>query len=70
MAYCKRMMRPCTCGKLSIYDRNGQLPDLDNGRRCLTDNEVRSVLTILLQEWQVRFGDAKGASASSRALLW
>lgn len=63
MSYCKRMKRPCTCGKLSVYYRDGNLADLDGGVGCLTDNEVRSALTVLLEEFHRRFSDAKiGAS--------
>ena len=43
----------------SIYDRNGNVPKVDDGVGCLTDTEVRSALTVLLQEWQHRFGGEK-----------
>jgi hypothetical protein len=53
--YCTRMNRPCTCGELTVYDRNGRIPIGDSsGMRCLTDNEVRNALVMLLDEWQRR----------------
>ncbi len=59
MSYCERMKRPCTCGQLSVYQRNGRIPDLDNGAGCLTDSEVRGAVTVLLEEWRRRFSNAE-----------
>jgi hypothetical protein len=36
------------------YDRQGRLNQSEGDSGCLTDNEVRSMLTILLQEWRRR----------------
>jgi hypothetical protein len=61
MSYCKRMMRPCTCGKLSIYNRDGRIVELDNGANCLTDSEVRTATILLQEEWERRFKGAEVA---------
>jgi len=63
MSYCNRMKRPCTCGKLSVYQRDGRVLDGDNGARCLTDSEVRGMATVLLDEWRRRFSDAEIGAA-------
>lgn len=36
------------------YDRQGRLTESEGGPDCLTDTEVRSMLTVLLQEWRRR----------------
>jgi hypothetical protein len=55
MSYCKRMNRPCTCGRLFIYNRKGIVEEPDNGANCLTDSEVQSATSLLLDEWRRRF---------------
>lgn len=62
MSYCNRMKRPCTCGKLSVYQRDGRVSDRDNGAACLTDSEVQGMATVLLAEWQRRFSDVEVAA--------
>jgi hypothetical protein len=54
------MMRPCTCGKLSIYNRDGRVVELDGGANCLTDNEVRTATILLKEEWERRFKGVGG----------
>lgn len=54
MGYCNKIRRPCSCGRLVTYDRQGRLNQSEGDSGCLTDNEVRSMLTILLQEWRRR----------------
>lgn len=69
MSYCKRMKRDCVCGKLSIYDRNGNVREVDSGVGCLTDTEVQSALTVLLQEWQNCFGGARAGACNEQIQL-
>lgn len=65
MRYCNRMKRTCTCDKLVTYDRKGNIREDRNGTGCLTDNEIRSTLSILLQEWRKRCVEVEiGASAA------
>lgn len=54
MGYCKKLNRPCGCGRLVTYDCQGRLSESEGGSQCLTDSEVRSMLTVLLQEWRRR----------------
>ena len=54
MGYCKKLDRPCSCRRLVTYDRQGRLTESEGGPDCLTDTEVRSMLTVLLQEWRRR----------------
>jgi hypothetical protein len=67
MPYCEKMNRPCTCGKLVVYDRSGRLKEWSGGASCLTDNEVRSTMAFLTQEWHRRFADANLAGLPARA---
>ena len=67
MSYCQRMRRPCTCGRLLVYDRNGRLPEQDNVIACLTDSEVCSALAILSQELEGRLGGTASAMVPSYA---
>lgn len=61
MTYCRKMKRTCSCGGLSVYDDTGRLRQERSGPACLTDNEVRGMLTVLLREWRRRCGDAEQA---------
>ncbi|HKQ09989.1 MAG TPA: hypothetical protein VJS85_02265 [Rhizomicrobium sp.] len=63
MPYCKKMKRPCTCGRLLVYDRNGRLPEQNNIIACLTDSEARSALAVLFREREVRFGGTESTAA-------
>jgi hypothetical protein len=56
------MKRICSCGALSVYDDTGRLRQESSGPACLTDNEVRGMLTVLLHEWRRRCGDAEQAA--------
>ena len=67
MNYCKRMNRSCSCDRLVTYDASGQITGNDNGPGCLTDNEVRGMLTVLLREWRRRCSDAEMDLAASLA---
>jgi hypothetical protein len=53
------MNRPCTCGKLSLYDRKGTVREFDNGANCLTDSEVMSAAALLMDEWRRRFSGSE-----------
>lgn len=59
MGYCKRMKRDCSCGRLVTYDETGNVRETSGGTGCLTDSEVRSVLTVLLREWRRRCMEAE-----------
>lgn len=59
MSYCKRMNRPCTCGRLSLYDRTGRVREFENSANCLTDHEVLSATTLLMDEWRRRFSGSE-----------
>ena len=67
MPYCETMKRPCTCGQLHVYDRNGRFPDSINCVGCMTEGEIRSAVAVLLHEWERRFGDAKPDTARLQA---
>lgn len=56
MAYCSSMKRPCSCGRLTTYSRNGRTPPVDNTMQCLTDEEIKDALTALNQEILRRSG--------------
>ena len=47
-SYCKRMKRPCTCNRLTVYQRDGRDSDQDNGASCLTDSEIRQLQEFVL----------------------
>jgi hypothetical protein len=64
MSYCKRMKRPCTCNRLTVYQRDGRVSDQDNGASCLTDSEIRGAVPVLLEEWRRRFSDAEVGAVS------
>ena len=55
MAFCEKMNRPCTCGKLTIYDQTGRIQERNKGTGCLTDKEVRSFVALLMGEYRRRF---------------
>lgn len=59
MRYCTRMKRPCSCGKLVTYDATGTVQEIAGGAGCMTDSEIRSVLTVLLREWRKRCMEAE-----------
>jgi len=54
MPFCRRMNRPCTCGRLATHDQYGDMIPLEGGEICLTDEEIRGLLTLLTQEWRRR----------------
>ncbi len=54
MPFCKRMNRPCTCGRLATHDQYGDMIPLESSEVCLTDEEIRGLLTMLTQEWRRR----------------
>jgi hypothetical protein len=59
MRYCKRMNRTCSCGQLVTYDGTGNIREISGGAGCMTDSEIRSVLTVLLREWRRRCMEAE-----------
>jgi hypothetical protein len=68
MSDCKKVKRPCTCGKLFIYDRNGRMRQLDTNAACLSDSAIRNALGVMLQEWRRRCSDAELAVPMSAQL--
>jgi len=49
------MKRACSCGRLITYDAAGNVQeiaggDISGGIGCLTDNEMRTILTALHRE--------------------
>lgn len=59
MRYCTRMKRTCSCGRLVTYDEAGNVREMAGGTGCLTDGEIKSVLTVLLREWRKRCMEAE-----------
>jgi hypothetical protein len=57
------MNRPCTCGKLALYDRTGKIREFESGANCLTDHEVLSATTLLMDEWRRRFSSNEVGSS-------
>lgn len=69
MRYCKRMKRACSCGRLVSYDAAGNVReisggDISGGIGCLTDDEMRSILSALHRETRERRMEA-GLPASA-----
>jgi hypothetical protein len=65
MLHCKRMGRPCNCGKAVVYDRHGRQREQPEPVSCLTDKEVNNALMVLLREWRRRHEEGAAAIMSA-----
>jgi hypothetical protein len=54
MPYCRRLQRPCTCGRLATHDHYGNMIEVDAGIVCLSNEEILGMLTLLTEEWRRR----------------
>ncbi len=59
MFYCKNMRRLCSCGKAYAYDREGEIVESAGGVGCLTNEEIRLLLLLLLGEWRDRLAASR-----------
>jgi hypothetical protein len=60
-------MKPaCLCGQQPACDQECCVPDLDYRAACLSDSEIRTMLTVLLREWRIRCHSAELTHAEHR----
>ncbi len=60
-------MKPaCVCGKYPACEQECCVPELDYRAACLSDGEIRIMLTVLLREWRIRCHSAELSVSSQR----